>query len=93
MDQDGIVSNLYQSQALSQKADVMLIAGSSLEVLPASNLPLYTLREGGKLIIVNDQPTYLDAKADVVIHHKTGTVLPLLLEEIKRLKAIKDQIN
>jgi len=84
---------IYQSQALSQKADVMLIAGSSLEVVPVSNLPLYTLREGGKLIIVNDQPTYLDEKAEVVIHHKTGTVLPLIVEEIKKLKARKDSKN
>ena len=71
----------------------MLIAGSSLEVAPVSNLPLYTLRDGGKLIIVNDQPTYLDEKAEVVIHHKTGTVLPLIVEEIKKLKAKKDTNN
>jgi NAD-dependent deacetylase len=84
---------IYQSQALSQKADVMLIAGSSLEVAPVSNLPLYTLREGGKLIIVNDQPTYLDEKAEVVIHHKTGTILPLILEEIKKLIAENESNN
>jgi len=84
---------IYQSQALSEKADVMLIAGSSLEVAPVSNLPLYTLREGGKLIIVNDQPTYLDEKAEVVIHHKTGTVLPMIVEEIKRIKLEKDSNN
>jgi NAD-dependent deacetylase len=75
----------YQSQALAQKADVMLIAGSSLSVAPVCDLPLYTLREEGKLIIVNDQPTDLDDKATVVIHHKTGTILPLIVEEIKRL--------
>jgi NAD-dependent deacetylase len=84
---------IYQSQALSQKADVMLIAGSSLEVAPASNLPLYTLRDGGKLIIVNDQPTFLDDRAEVVIHHKTGTILPLIVEEIKKLKAMQDSNN
>ncbi len=78
---------IYQSQALSQKADVMLIAGSSLSVAPACDLPIYTLREGGKLIIVNDKPTHLDEKADVVINHKTGTILPLIVEEIKRIKA------
>ncbi|GAH39507.1 unnamed protein product, partial [marine sediment metagenome] len=43
---------MYQSQALAQKADVMLIAGSSLSVAPVCDLPLYTLREKGKLIIV-----------------------------------------
>ena len=77
---------IYQSQALSQKADVMLIAGSSLEVAPACDLPLYTLREKGKLIIVNDQPTHLDERATVVIRHKTGIILPLIVEQIKLIK-------
>jgi NAD-dependent deacetylase len=77
---------IYQSQALSQKADVMLIAGSSLEVAPACDLPLYTLREKGKLIIVNDQPTHLDERASVVIRHKTGIILPLIVEQIKLIK-------
>jgi len=76
---------MYQSQALAQKADIMLIAGSSLSVAPVCDLPLYTLREKGKLIIVNDEPTDLDEKAEVVIHHKIGRVLPLIVEEIKKL--------
>jgi NAD-dependent deacetylase len=80
---------MYQSQALAQKADVMLIAGSSLSVIPACDLPLYTLREKGKLIIINDQPTELDEKAEVVINHKTGRVLPLIVEEIK--KSLKER--
>ncbi len=62
----------------------MLIAGSSLSVAPVCDLPLYTLREKGKLIIVNDQPTDLDEKAEVVINHKIGRVLPLIVEEIKK---------
>ncbi|NVM16598.1 MAG: NAD-dependent deacylase [Candidatus Lokiarchaeota archaeon] len=77
---------VYQSQALAQKADIMLIAGSSLSVAPICDLPLYTLREKGDLIIVNDQPTDLDEKATVVFRHKTGTILPLLVEEIKRMQ-------
>jgi len=76
----------YQSQALAQKADVMLIAGSSLSVAPVCDLPLYTLREKGDIIIVNDQPTDLDDKATVVIRHKTGTILPLIVKEIKKLR-------
>jgi NAD-dependent deacetylase len=77
---------IYQSQALSQKADVMLIAGSSLEVAPACDLPLYTLRDKGKLIIVNDQPTHLDDRASVVLRHKTGVTLPLIVEQVKLIK-------
>jgi NAD-dependent deacetylase len=77
---------IYQSQALSEKADVMLIAGSSLSVAPICDLPKYTLRSGGKLIIVNERDTYMDEDADLVIHHKTGKILPLIVEEIKKLK-------
>jgi len=80
---------IYQSKALSEKADVMLIAGSSLTVAPVCDLPLYTLNKGGKLIIVNDQPTHLDDKATVIIHHKTGKILPLIVEEIKKINAEK----
>jgi len=82
---------IYQSRALAQEAEVMLIAGSSLTVAPICDLPLYTLRDGGKLIIVNDKPTDLDERAEVVIRHKTGTVLPLIVEEIKKMK--EEQVN
>ncbi|MFX1377983.1 MAG: NAD-dependent deacetylase [Promethearchaeota archaeon] len=77
----------YMSVDLAKKSDVMLIAGSSLTVAPICDLPLYTLSEGGKLIIVNDEPTYLDDRADIVINNKTGTILPLIVKEIKRIKA------
>ncbi|MHA2280341.1 MAG: SIR2 family NAD-dependent protein deacylase [Promethearchaeota archaeon] len=76
----------YMSIDLAKKSEVMLIAGSSLTVAPVCDLPVYTLRGGGKLIIVNDQPTHLDEKAKIIIHNKTGTVLPLIVEEIRRIK-------
>ena len=66
----------YMSVDLAKKADVMLIAGSSLTVAPICDLPVYTLSGGGKLIIVNDQPTHLDDKAEIVLNNKTGTILP-----------------
>lgn len=77
----------YMSIDLAKKSDVMLIAGSSLTVAPVCDLPLYTVSEGGKLIIVNDEPTYLDERAEIVINHKTGTILPLIVEEIKKRQA------
>ena len=79
----------YMSIDIAKKSDVMLIAGSSLTVAPVCDLPLYTLNEGGKLIIVNNHPTHLDDKATVVIRHKTGTILPLIVEEIKKINAEK----
>ena len=84
----------YMSIDLAKRSDVMLIAGSSLEVAPICDLPLYTLREGGKLIIINDEETSLDERADVVINYKIGTILPLIVDEIKKLKTdTKKEIN
>jgi NAD-dependent deacetylase len=84
---------IFYSQDIAKKSDIMLIAGSSLEVAPVCDLPIYTLREGGKLIIVNDEPTSLDSKAEVVIHHKTGTILPLIVEEIKKIRSAKQNVT
>ena len=48
-------------------ADVMLIIGSSLEVMPAADLPLLARRRGAATILVNLTPTPLDEQMDVVI--------------------------
>ncbi|MDR0399860.1 MAG: NAD-dependent deacetylase, partial [Treponema sp.] len=37
----------------AQAADLMLVLGTSLTVNPAASLPRYTLRTGGKVVIVN----------------------------------------
>lgn len=63
-----------------QAADVVLVAGSSLEVAPAGDLPLLALSNGARLIIVNLGPTYLDPQADIVIHADVVEVLPRLAE-------------
>ncbi|MFW6115597.1 MAG: SIR2 family NAD-dependent protein deacylase [Chloroflexota bacterium] len=57
-------------------ADLMLIAGSSLEVAPVSELPMRVHRQGGRLIVVNLGSTYVDDDAEVVIHGDVARVLP-----------------
>ena len=49
---------------LAERADVMLVLGTSLTVYPAAGLPRLTLRSGGKVFIVNAQPTPLDEYAE-----------------------------
>ena len=49
-----------RSQELAVSADVMLVLGTSLTVFPAAGLPRLTLQKGGKVFIVNAQPTPLD---------------------------------
>jgi NAD-dependent deacetylase len=54
---------LKDAGAEAQKADLMLVLGTSLTVYPAASLPEYTLRNGGRIIIVNNMPTPLDGRA------------------------------
>lgn len=61
-----------------RQADLMLIAGSSLEVMPVSHLPVLVRERGGRLIVVNLSPTYIDDVADIVIRGDVVEVLPLI---------------
>lgn len=54
---------LEEARQLAEQADLMLVLGSSLVVYPAASLPAFTLRNGGDLIIVNNQKTDLDEYA------------------------------
>ena len=63
-----------------ERCDVLLIVGSSLEVSPAADLPLYATAHGAHLIIVNLTPTPLDGLAEVVIHEDVAVVLPRIGE-------------
>ena len=48
---------------LAERADLLLVLGSSLTVSPANAIPPLTLRAGGEIVIVNGQPTHLDDSA------------------------------
>ena len=51
------------AQSLAIRSDVFLVLGTSLTVFPAAGLPRMTLQAGGKVFIVNAQPTSLDPYA------------------------------
>ena len=51
------------AQSLAIRSDVFLVLGTSLTVFPAAGLPRLTLQAGGKVFIVNAQPTPLDEYA------------------------------
>lgn len=70
---------LNRAKKLTQACDVMIVAGSSLEVAPAGDLPMLAKFSGAKVIIVNYGETHLDYLADVVIHADVVAVLPELV--------------
>ncbi len=55
-----LVDQAYQDMA---KADVLLVLGSSLTVQPAASLPMAAYYHGGKIVIINAQPTSMDRYA------------------------------
>jgi NAD-dependent deacetylase len=65
-----------EAQRAARQCDLMLVAGSSLEVLPVAGLPMQALDRGAHLIIINNTPTYLNVRADVVIMDDVATILP-----------------
>ena len=71
-----------EATALADACDLMLAVGSSLQVYPAAELPLVALRNGARLVIVNDEPTPYDTLADLVVRGRAGTVLPTAVEAV-----------
>jgi NAD-dependent deacetylase len=69
---------MHLAQEAARKCDLMLVAGSSLEVAPAGDLPLLAKQAGAKLIIVNLGPTHLDREADLLFREDVAELLPLL---------------
>jgi NAD-dependent deacetylase len=68
----------WLAQRAIEQCDVVLVAGTALEVAPVCELPLAALRRGARLIIVNQSETYLDARADVVLREDVAEALPAI---------------
>jgi NAD-dependent deacetylase len=54
----------------------MLVAGTSLWVPPAANLPYLAQARGAQLIVVNDEPTPIDDTCVLVIRADVAVALP-----------------
>jgi NAD-dependent deacetylase len=71
-----------EAQREARQCDLMLVAGSSLEVLPVAGLPMQALDRGAHLIIVNNTPTYLNVRADLVFSEDVAQILPAIAERV-----------
>ncbi|KAM6920415.1 NAD-dependent protein deacylase sirtuin-6 [Lycodopsis pacificus] len=73
-------SDLNRAEDASRRADLALTLGTSLQIKPSGDLPLLTKRKGGKLAIVNLQPTKHDKHAHLRIHGYVDDVMKQLME-------------
>jgi NAD-dependent deacetylase len=76
------VRELNQAMEEARRCDLVLVAGSSLEVMPAAEIPYLAVECGARAIIVNLMPTEFDPRADVVIHDDVAKVLPLFVQAL-----------
>lgn len=72
----------FAAQRACRECDLMMVAGSSLEVLPVAGLPIQALDRGAHLIILNNSSTYLDVRADSVLQGDVATMLPAIAEQV-----------
>ncbi len=71
---------LMEALTLASKSDLVLVAGSSLVVRPANEIPWIVKRRGGVLIIVNLGDTMMDDLADIRISEPVEEALPKICE-------------
>jgi len=72
----------FQALQESRSCDLMLVAGSSLEVLPVAGLPMQAIDRGAHLVIMNNTETYLNVRADIVITEDIADVLPAIAKKV-----------
>ncbi len=68
----------------ARRADLLLVLGTSLVVYPAAMLPGLTKQAGGRLAILNRDPTDYDGIADLVLHEEIGPTLSAAVAQSDR---------
>ena len=65
---------MRQASEWTERAELFIVMGSSLQVQPAASFPLIARRNGAVLAIINREATPLDEFADFVYHDPIGEV-------------------
>jgi NAD-dependent deacetylase len=69
---------INRAMRAAQRADLLLVVGSSLQVYPIAGAVPLAKAAGARLVIVNAEPTPFDDLADAVFCEQIGEVLPAL---------------
>jgi len=77
---------LERAFRLAEKADVVIVVGTSGLVYPAAYVPYIVKEHGGRVIEVNVERSGITPIADVFLRGKAGEILPKLVELVRGLK-------
>ncbi len=81
-------AELRATEKHAAKADLALCLGTSLQIIPACDLPMRALRrhkhkpDGGAVVIVNLQPTPKDKRATHVVHAPVDEVMAAIVSAL-----------
>jgi NAD-dependent SIR2 family protein deacetylase len=76
---------LQSSFSHSKQCDLFIVAGSSLVVSPANEMPRIALESGARLVIINQGETPLDKLCHLRFEEKIGEVLPPAVDKLREL--------
>lgn len=71
-----------EAQRGVRQCDLILVAGSSLEVLPVAGLPMQALDRGAHLIVINQTPTYVNVRSDIVLMDDVAIIIPEISKRV-----------
>jgi NAD-dependent deacetylase len=74
---------IREAEDRSSACDCFIVAGSSLVVYPAAQLPLMAKHNGAKLVIITLSDTPHDPYADIVVNEKTGPSLSQISQKVQ----------
>jgi len=69
----------------SSRCDLFIVAGSSLVVSPANEMPRIALESGARLVIINKGETHLDKSCHLRFEENIGEVLPPVVERLREI--------
>ncbi len=87
-----VAADLARAERLVRSCDLLIAAGSTLQVHPAASFPLLAKEAGAKLAIITLSDTPLDRYADYVFNEKLGSFLKKL-EQHQASEARKQEIG
>ncbi len=76
------VKTWNKAEAACKNCELMVVIGTSLEVMPSAKLPVQAMDHGAHLIILNNADTFMDVRADVVIQADVTEILPQITDEV-----------
>jgi NAD-dependent deacetylase len=76
-----VAEDLQRAEEAANSCDLLLAIGSTLGVYPIAAVVPVAKQQGARVVILNAEPTEMDAIADVVLRGGIADILPLLVGE------------